>query len=342
MSSSRFLRLFQTTDSPSIRGVKEAGWFAATVFLLKHLSISRVEALVETFWLEMRGRFKSRDLIWRWCRTCSWPPGIYASHSPPSPSSQPWGTCQQAVHLQSLKVLDQMSMRQLTYPGGASLSVLILTRTSKSDSYSIASSLLSLNSSQVQTISWHRAGGGAGAGASGAGGADGGAGEENLIFRAAPQALVGRRWLVFWDLFLKPKRGNWRWSREVFRDKGVLLGKLVEAEGLWRGLARLSWVGGHGGYRPRLHETNKGLRSRSSSFSLTPNPHPSMTIDGHNFSFSFHSHKLVSSTNISWLFFLLLLVDIQSTLLDHIVTTCGAHLSCGNHLAPRRAMVAID
>ena len=33
--------------------------------------------------------------------------------------------------------------------------------------------------------------------------------EENLIFRAAPQALVGRRWLVFWDLFLKPKkRGN--------------------------------------------------------------------------------------------------------------------------------------
>ena len=176
----------------------------------------------------------------------------------------------------------------------------------------------------------------------------------NLIFRAEPQALVGRRWLVFWDLFLKPKRGNWRWSREVFRDKGVLLGKLVEAEGLWRGLARLSWVGGQGGYRPRLHETNKGLRSRSSSSSLTPNPHPSMTIDGHNFSFSFHSHELVSSTNISWLFFLLLLVDTQSTLLDHIVTTCGAHLSCGEHLAifallvivplivaPRRAMVVI-
>ena len=267
-----------------------------------------------------------------------------------------------------------MSMRQLTYPGGASLSVLILTRTSKSDSYSIASSLLSLNSSQVQTISWHRAGGGAGeaggagggggaggaggadgaGGGGGAGGADGGAGEENLIFRAAPQALVGRRWLVFWDLFLKPKRGNWRWSREVFRDKGALLGKLVEAEGLWRGLARLSWVGGHGGYRPRLHETNKGLRSRSSSSSLTPNPHPYMTIDSHNFSFSFHSHELVSSTNISWLFFLLLLVDTQSTLLDHIVTTIGAHLSCGEHLAifallvivplivaPRRAMVAI-
>ena len=120
-------------------------------------------------------------------------------------------------------------MRQLTYPGGASLSVLILTRTSKSDSYSIASSLLSLNSSQqvgvdqVQTISWHRAGGkaggacgaggaggggGAGGRAGGASGADGGAGEENLSFRAAPQALVGRRWLVFWDLFLKPKRGN--------------------------------------------------------------------------------------------------------------------------------------
>ena len=176
----------------------------------------------------------------------------------------------------------------------------------------------------------------------------------NLIFRAEPQALVGRRWLVFWDLFLKPKRGNWRWSREVFRDKGVLLGKLVEAEGLWRGLARLSWVGGQGGYRPRLHETNKGLRSRSSSSSLTPNPHPSMTIDSHNFSFSFHSHELVSSTNISWLFSLLLLVDTQSTLLDHIVTTCGAHLSCGEHLAifallvivplivaPRRAMVVI-
>ena len=54
--------------------------------------------------------------------------------------------------------------------------MLILTRASKSDSYSIASSLLSLNSSQqvevdqVQTISLHRAGGGAG-------GADGGAGE---------------------------------------------------------------------------------------------------------------------------------------------------------------------
>ena len=145
---------------------------------------------------------------------------------------------------------------------------------SKSDSFLITTSLFSLNSSQqvgvdqVQTISWHRAGGGAGGGA---GGADGGAGEENLIFRAAPQALVGRGWLLFWDLFLKPKRGNWRWLREVFRDKGALLGKLVEAEGLWRGLARLSWLGGHGGgYRPRLHETNKGLRSTSSSSLLTP------------------------------------------------------------------------
>ena len=74
--------------------------------------------------------------------------------------------------------------------------MLILTRTSKSDSYSIASSLFSLNSSQqvgvdqVQTISWHRAGGGAGGaggagGGGGAGGADGGAGGGELDFQSS-------------------------------------------------------------------------------------------------------------------------------------------------------------